>query len=158
MYFKHVPSLFFSDGRVVDRNNSMDSLFRTLSVKPFFIGLWLGLQFHHHKNIPYCKSFVLMDIVEVIFTVHLPLHRWERELSSLSGYESPSNRQVQVFSVPRLSHNPALQWGCHLDCFQRSDRDIAGSGKIWKMLLLIMMTMMVTRNLLRRWEVLGGPL
>ena len=50
-----------------------------------------------------------MHNVEEVFTVHLPLHRRERELSSLSAYESPSNRQDQVFPVPRLPDNPALQ-------------------------------------------------
>ena len=100
-----------------------------------------------HKNTQYCISYILHVVWLSVVTIRLSIHRWGRDkIFSLSTYESPSNRQDQVFPVPRLPDNPALQWGCYVDCFQRSCRDIAGSGKTYNFLFLVIIIMVLSQG------------
>ena len=98
----------------------------------------------------YCISYILHVVWLSVITIRLSIHRWQHNLCSLSAYESPSNGQDQVLSVLRIPYNPALQYGCYLDCFQRPCRDIAGSGKTDNFLFLVIIMIMV---LFQEWGV-----
>ena len=92
----------------------------------------------------YCISYILHVVWLSVITISLSIHRWEQQtIFSLSAYESPSNGQDQVLSIPRLPDNPGLPRGCYLDCFQRSCGNIAGSGKTYNFLFLVIIIMVL---------------
>ena len=92
----------------------------------------------------YCISYILQVVWLSVITICLSIHRWrQHKIFSLSAYESPSNGKDHVLSIPRLPDNPGLPRGCNLDCFQRSCRDIAGSGKTYNFLFLVIIIMVL---------------
>ena len=95
----------------------------------------------------YCISYILHVVWLSVITISLSIHRWgQHTIFSLSAYESPSNGPDQVLSIPRLPDNPELPRGCYLDCFQRSCRDIAGSGKTCNFLFLVIIIMVLSQG------------
>ena len=96
----------------------------------------------------YCISYILHVVWLSVITISLSIHRWGKQrIFSLSAYESPSNGQDQVLSIPRLPDNPGLPGGCYLDCFRRSCGDIAGSGKRDNFLFLVIIIMVIFQGL-----------
>ena len=99
------------------------------------------------QKFSYCISYILHVVWLSVLTISLSIHRWEQHtIFSLSAYESPSNEQDHVLSIPRLPDNPELPGGCYLDCFQRSCGDIAGSGKRENFLFLVIIVMVIFKD------------